>query len=320
MNKRVDSITEKEDTRKVKDLEEQVRGLQRINDTLEESLRQSRNVKFKIPVQGKTKTSKGSYIRFFLPDSHGCKIDLAAFSALLNDLEYLQPKEIFLMGDHMDCDGFLAQHHVWGVVADCEYTYEQDIASCNAMLDAVQRICPNATIKYLEGNHEERIVKWCITQALRNKSDSQLLLRAIGAETVLSLEKRGIQYISKAKFYDGCRVQGTLRVGKCFVTHGTRHGKDAAKSMLNRFGAPVVFAHVHKLLAYSDRTVHNGETAAYSVGHISGQQPCWRHGDPTDWGQGYGFQVVHSNQDFLHINVPIIDGKSLLPQLGKVLT
>jgi hypothetical protein len=317
---RVSRITAKEDTTKLKGLEEQVRALQKINETLEESLRQSRNAKFKLPVQGKNKTSKGSYVRFFFPDSHGSKIDPAALGALLRDLEYLNPRELFMMGDHLDCDGFLAQHHVWGVVADCDYTYEDDIANCNGTLDAVQKVCPKGDIKYLEGNHEERIAKWCITAALRSKADAGLLLRSIGAESVLNLAKRGIPYISKAKFYDGCRVQGTLRAGKCFVTHGTRHGKDAAKSMLSRFGASVVFAHVHKLLAYSDRTVHNGEMGAWSVGHIAQQQPAWRHGDPTDWSQGYAFQIVQTNGEFLHVNVPIIDGKSLLPDLGKVLT
>ena len=89
--------------------------------------------------------------------------------------------------------------------------------------------------------------------------------------------------------------------------------------MLNRFKANIVFGHVHKLLAVGDRNVKDGEMGAWSVGHIGQQQPMWRHGDPTDWSQGYGFQIVQTNGDFFHINVPIIDGRSYLASLGKLL-
>lgn len=125
--------------------------------------------------------------------------------------------------------------------------------------------------------------------------------------------------ISTGEFYDDCRIQGTVRAGKCFVTHGTRHGKNAAQQMLSRFNACVVFGHVHKLLSASDRNVKDGEIGAWSVGHLGQQQPCWRHGDPTDWSQGYGFQIVQPSGDFLHINVPIIEGRSYLYTLGKLL-
>ena len=70
------------------------------------------------------------------------------------------------MGDHLDCDGFLAQHHVWGFVAETEYTFEDDVAA-NVMLDSVQKICPKAKLTYLSGitNHE--------LSGLRNNRTSQ---------------------------------------------------------------------------------------------------------------------------------------------------
>ena len=440
-----------------------LRELEADNERLEHALQQARHANAKIPVQGKLRTSKGAFVRFFVPDTHGCKVDHDALSAMLADLAYLNPREVYLMGDHLDCDGFLAQHHVWGFVAETEYTFEDDVAAANVMLDSVQKICPKAKLTYLSGNHEcvsedhevhtlvgwkpisdvtrydfiqqmnpdggfcfgipkevhryeyngpmyridspawktqvtpshriihfdtemsevtagelfdsgrkhinvaanndihrvdisakgvvqkvqhtgpvfclttetgnfvvrhkgnvsvtgnSRIERFCVTTALRRTADAEFLRRQIGAENVLHIEKRGIRYISTGKFYDDCRIQGTVRAGKCFVTHGTRHGKNAAQQMLGRFNACVVFGHVHKLLSASDRNVKDGEIGAWSVGHLGQQQPCWRHGDPTDWSQGYGFQIVQPSGDFLHINVPIIEGRSYLYTLGKLL-
>ena len=90
--------------RRIRELEEQLQ-------TLSDALAKTRNANAKIPVQRKSRCNKKAFIRLFVSDSHGNAIDHAAASALLADLEYLYPREIFLMGDHLDCGGFLAQHH-----------------------------------------------------------------------------------------------------------------------------------------------------------------------------------------------------------------
>lgn len=298
----------------------QIAALEKQVEELETSLKKARNARAKIPTQGKLRTTRGAFIRVFMPDTHGAHVDQKALKAFLTDLAYLKPRELILMGDHIDCGGFLAQHHTLGFVAETELTFEDDVRHANVMLDAVQKICPDASIRYLEGNHEERLEKWIVTSVLRNGKDAKFLRGMIGPEAVLHLDKRGIEYCTKSKFYDGCRVQGTIKAGRCFVTHGTRHGKAAAASMLTRFNASVVFGHVHKLMSASDRNVKDGEIGAWSVGHLSRQQPLWKHGDPSDWSQGYGFQICQPNGDFLHVNVPIIDGKSYLASLGKLLS
>ena len=57
-------------------------------------------------------------------------------------------------------------------------------------------------------------------------------------------------------------------------------------------------------------------TGAWCCGYLGRAQPLWRHSDPTDWTQGYGVQLVRPNGDFLHINTPIIEGKSYLTASG----
>jgi predicted phosphodiesterase len=300
--------------------DERIRILEARCEQLEASLATARRNRVKLPAAGKTRTSKSAFIRLFVPDTHGNHCDPLAVAAFLADLKLLNPREIFLMGDHLDCGGFLAEHHTLGFVADTDSTFEDDVSQCNQLLDSITTSCPKAAIKYLEGNHEERLERWCVTKSLRSKQDSEFLRRLVGPEAVLSLQKRNIPYIRKAKTYEGCRVQGTYKAGNCYVTHGTRHGKNAANQMLNRFGTNVVFGHVHKLMQAMDRNVKHGEVGAWCVGHLGRQQPLWRHGDPTDWTQGYGFQIVQPNGEFLMVLIPIIDGKSYLATLGKLLS
>lgn len=300
-------------------LRSQLRAAHNLIDEQNERLEKLAAKKFVIPSQRKQKTSKGCYVRVICPDTHGSQIDKQAAAAFLQDLEELQPREIIHLGDAIDCGGFLAQHHVWGYVAESEYTFEEDVAAANAFLDEVQKRCPGATFDLLEGNHDRRIETWCVTQSLRSSIDAAMLKRMFGVDAQLHLAKRGINHFEQGKTYEGCRIPATIRRGRCYFTHGTKHGKNAANAMLSRFGANVVFGHVHKLLSASDRTVKDGEIGAWCVGSLCHQQPLWRHSDPTDWCQGYGVQYIRPDGDFLHVNIPIIEGKSFLVQMAKAI-
>jgi len=97
-------------------------------------------------------------VRVIIPDTHGAKADKAALASLLSDIKAINPQEVILMGDHVDCGGHLALHHVMGYVAETAYSYEDDIAAANSFLDSLRLAAPSAKIEYLEGNHE------CLTQ------------------------------------------------------------------------------------------------------------------------------------------------------------
>jgi predicted phosphodiesterase len=300
---------------KVASLQEKLATANRIIEQQQERIENLAKAKFSIPTQRHAKTSKGCYVRLIVPDTHGSAIDTAAAAAMFADIPELNPKEIVHLGDAIDCGGFLAQHHTWGYVAESEYTFEQDVAAANVFFDKLQSLAPKATIHYLEGNHDRRIETWCVTQSLRSSIDAAYLKKMFGVAVQLNIEPRGINHWEQGKRYMDCRIPATIRLGNCFFTHGTKHGKNAAAAMLSRFAGNVVFGHVHKLLSASDRTVKDGEIGAWCPGALCHEQPLWRHSDPTDWCQGYGVQLVRPSGDFLHINVPIIDGKSYLIQL-----
>lgn len=305
------SPSKQDDSRRIRELEEMVENYQKRLDRLNSS-------KFSLPRPTRTKL-KGAFVRVVVPDTHGCVIDQSALSVFLGDLEYLgdQVREIVMLGDHLDCGGFLAQHHTLGYVASTTYTFEDDVDACNKLLDSIQSFCPKAQIHYLEGNHENRIERWCVTQALGQGQDASYLLRLFGVESVLNLEKRGIKHYRQGERYDGVPIPATIQLGKCYFTHGSRTGKHAAASMLQDFGGNVVFGHTHRMDSYTMRTVNEGVIGAWCPGCLCDMQPRWRHTQITGWSHGYGVQFVQPDGTFLHINVPIIDGKSYLLHLAK---
>ncbi len=263
--------------------------------------------------------AKGGYFhRVLIPDTHGAHIDPAAAAAFLQDLEYLQPREVVWLGDHMDCGGFLAKHHTMGFVAEAAFSFSDDIDAANQLIDQVQKRAPNATHHFLTGNHEHRIERWCCTHALGNDKDANLLLKAFGVQNVLHLEKRGIRYYSRGHIEPGLRTRGAIKLGCCHFVHDVSTARNAAQVAIGKWGSNVCFADTHRIDFAVGRKAERDIIAATN-GCLSTLRPYWQETNITDWSHGYGVQIVTNSGEFLHIIVPIIEGKSLLgPMLGRV--
>lgn len=304
------------DDQDAKRLKARVKQLERLVQQQAEHMEQLKKAKFKLP-KSQPATLKGCYERFLIPDTHGFRCDKPAIAAMLADLEAISPREIVLLGDHLECGGFLAQHWTLGYVAEVDYTFEQDVTATNVLLDEIQKRCPKSHIHYLEGNHEARIERFCVSQSLKQGTDAQFLLDRLSPEVVLSLQARNIPYYRRAKRYCELPIRGTIRLGKCYFTHGDKSGKNATRSILADFAGNVVHGHTHTAKSDTDRTVRDGLIYAWCPGCLCDIQPMWQHTAPTDWSHGYGLQLVRPDGDFLGINVPIIEGKSYLVQLTQ---
>lgn len=170
---------------------------------------------------------------------------------------------------------------------------------------------------HVTGN--SRLEKWCVTQALRNAIDAEYLRKMFCTDAVLSLEKRGIRWIRQGVFYDDLTLPGTIKLGHCYFTHGSMTNAHAASAHVKKFGGNVVFGHVHRADSYIIRTVKEGAIGGWCPGCLCKLQPLWMHTQPTDWSHGYGLQLVNEDGSFLHINVPIIGGRSYLGPLVEAL-
>jgi predicted phosphodiesterase len=254
-----------------------------------------------------------SFIRVIVPDSHGSEIDPKAEAAFLGDLKQLAPDEVVLLGDHVDTSGVF-QSHVNSYADDLIYTYEEDIAACARFLDGIQKRAPKARIHMLEGNHEQRVERH-VSRAFLNASDAKAARSLLAPDAKLKLKSRGIRYYRMADFHHGLSVRGTIKLGKCFFVHGISAAKQAASTHLDRFGACVVFGHVHRAQSVIRRTVAAEEIGAWCPGTLAKLQPLYMHTSCTDWSHGYAIQLVNDNGTFLHVQVPIVRGVSMLGPL-----
>jgi hypothetical protein len=266
----------------------------------------------------KVHAGKGFFHRVNIPDTHGAHIDPRARAAFLADLEYLRPKQIVWGGDHVDCGGFLAEHHTIGFVAEMAYSYVDDLAEANSLIDDVQKRAPDAAEYMVCGNHEHRIERWCCTHARGDARTAALLFDKLGVPSNLHLAKRGIRFIGRGDVEPNLRIRGALKLGCCYFIHDVSTARNAAQVAINKFGANVSFCDTHRFdMAISRKA--DRDIIAVTNGCLSTLRPFWQETNVTDWSHGYGVQIVAPDGEFLHIFVPIIDGKSLLgPLLGRV--
>ncbi len=250
-------------------------------------------------------------LRVIVPDSHGSFICQAAMKAFLKDLKALDPEEIVMLGDHVDVGGILSSHKK-SAKEDLEYSYMQDIECANVFLDAIQKCAPRAQTHYLEGNHCGRLERWACN-TFDNKADANYLISKFAPQHLLKLNERGIKFYRMHQFYQGCSVPGTIKLGKCYFVHGISANKFATATHVERFGANVCHGHVHRAQSHVIRTVASGEIGAWCPGTLMELQPTYQHSSPSNWSHGYAVQLVNkSSQTFLHINVPIVKGISML--------
>lgn len=256
--------------------------------------------------------------RVIIPDSHGEHIDIAARDVFIRDLREINPQQIVMLGDHLDCGGTFSAHQR-NYTNEMTESYAADVAACNVFLDLIQAAAPNAEIHYLEGNHEAHVERWA-ARNFHSRADAVLAVDRMGPEGVLDLKRRGIRYYKSSEFHQGLSVRGAIRIGKCFYTHGIAHSKHASATHCERFGAPVVHGHTHRSQAHIARTVTSSLTGGFCPGTLAKLQPLYRHTAPTDWSHGYGLQLASIDSGrFVHLNIPIVDGASLLPELTGAL-
>jgi predicted phosphodiesterase len=243
---------------------------------------------------------------------HGNHVARHALGAVLADVKAINPDEVVFLGDVLDCGGFLAQHHILGYVQETkESSYAQDVKAGNDILDKFIQAAPNATMHYIEGNHERRVETWCVTTTLRHQEDAEFLRNLVGIETVLQLDKRNISYYRMSERYNNLPIDGCIQLGQCLYTHGWSTSKAAATAHAKIAGMSVIYGHTHRSQSDVLRTVAGGVFGAYSPGCLSQLQRYYEHGVPNDHSHGYGVQVVAKSGKFLYNNVPIVDGESL---------
>jgi 3',5'-cyclic AMP phosphodiesterase CpdA len=257
-----------------------------------------------------------SKTRIIIPDSHGFYADEAAIKSCAKDIKRLDPDEVVMLGDHVDCSGFLSTHGMPGTTEECDYSYEEDIKAAKRHLRLFTDAAPRATFHYLEGNHEARVGRWAVAQAFAKRVDAEGIRKELCPEHLLDLKGLGINYYRTDRKYQGISIPGTIRLGKCYYTHGISAGKHAAERHLDQFAASVVFGHIHRNVAVITKKVSTGTIGAWSPGCLAILQQPYAKSTPTGHSHGYAVQFTEKSGTFQHIQVTIEDGVSMLGKLA----
>lgn len=254
--------------------------------------------------------------RLIIPDSHGSGIDPDAATAFLEDAKRLNPHELVFLGDHVDVGGNWGEHPTLNQ-NELEYSYFVDLDAANDFLDAVQEACPNVEeADYLQGNHEHHIERWASRHLA--KADVSSFIDDFAPHARLNLEERGIKHWNRNECHQGLSIPNTIV--KCvngvsvYFTHGTASPRSAAQHYLGKFGDNVVFGHTHRSQSYVTKTVATHAIGAWCPGTLAKLQPYYMHTNLSEHTHGYAIQFVQPSGRFLHVNVPIVNGVSMLPE------
>lgn len=250
-------------------------------------------------------------IRVCAGDVHGMRCDRDAVNTFLSDVKLLDPDEVVLGGDIVDCGGWLAKHHTIGYVAEMDYSYQEDIAVANEFLDRLQEVAPRAVIHYLAGNHEVRLERWIVDQVVGNNRDAEFLRKHFSPESLLRLKDRGIAYYEREEVHEQGLPRGWIKLGNMHFTHSLSYSKNAARDAAGKTAGNVTYWCTHREDSATIVFPGVGIVKAFNPGCLCSMQPIWKVSFPTEWSQGYGIDVISGDGNFQRIQVPIWRGKSL---------
>lgn len=293
-----------------------LRNLEKDNLELLDQFNDLRKSSYPKPVRhpntGRPGKGKDDWIRVIIPDVHAAVMDRPAVTACLQEIKRLAPDEVVIMGDLLECGGFLANHMTLGYVSQTEVTYQEDVTAATWFLNELAKAAPKALVHYLEGNHEDRVERWCVDQTQRHERESEFLRQLVSPEFLLRLAERGIQYYRRGERHHDLEEPGMIKLGKVFFVHELSGAKNAAMNSLQSVAANVNFAHTHREDSASLVLTGVGLVKAWNAGCLCRRQPLWRHSNPTNWSHGFAVEFVNKSGEFLHVNVPIWKGKSLM--------
>lgn len=205
-------------------------------------------------------------------------------------LDYLrdaQPGLIEVNGDLLDFST-ISRHRE-------REAYAQPVNECIqagfGILRDYREVCPDATIRYKRGNHEERLLHLILDNAkgLHNITPAHDEVPALSLRRLLHLDELHIDYVDAE--WDQAKTKLSR---KLTARHGFSTSKGAGNAMLDKLAGSTVQGHDHRI-GITVRTEHPADeddplrvrmgvqggcacTIPGGLGYINGGQPDWANG------------------------------------------
>ena len=218
----------------------------------------------------------------FWPDTHEPWHDVTAVSIASDIVKCFKPHGICFVGDFHDCyNASRFSKHPDKMFSSLDDEIESGI-------DLRNHIVNNSRTKnviFIEGNHEHRIQKYIWDNA-------GLISNYITPKTILKIPKTW-KYVPYGQ-------SGYVQINQLIVTHGSRHNKNVASSMLDFFKCSVLFAHTHRYQVACSRQFLGGPIFSYNIGWLGNPKtageyctvpPDWVHMVTLAWFSNKHFQI-----------------------------
>lgn len=311
----IDELFSELDNAKYKELEAKYRKAQGNVESLIKALGKAKALwssTYKpISVPKRKKASRKYNIRIAAGDLHGSDQHIGARNAFLQDVDILNPDEIVLLGDIINCSGTFSRFHRVHI-SENSYSYEDDIAAGENFLDEIQSRAPNAKIYYIQGNHEARVDKWAAA-TFNERFLAQKAIDTFGARSALHLDERGISFFANNECHMGLHKPGIIVLHKCGFMHGYGGGKHVAYKHLVDIGMNIIHGHNHREQSHTIRTAKDSALKGACPGCLCILQQYYNHEHPTDHTHGYVVQFEDAKTYwFSTSNIAILDDRSLL--------
>ncbi len=177
--------------------------------------------------------------------------------------------------------------------------FRDDYAIANAILDRHQQLIwennPYAKFVMLEGNHEERILRYI--------AEHPELEGMVDVQSGLRLAQRGFEWVpawSKGEVY---------RLGKANFVHGKYTNQYHPAKMATKYGGSVFYGHTHDIMSHSVASLlsHKGMHVGQSLGCLCLIAQEYMKGAPCNWEHGFGVFYIREDGNYSYYVPRIVD-------------
>lgn len=185
------------------------------------------------------------------------------------------------------------------------------------ILHDYRHVCPDATIRYKRGNHEERLRKHLMETAreYHQIKGANEELPALSLQRLLKLDELKVEYVDRDWEHAKTKLSSKLT-----VRHGVSTAKNAGHAMLDRLSGSTVQGHDHRA-GMAFRTEHNEEEElrvrlAMQTGCACEIPGGLGHAVDPNWQNAFGAFRVYPDGDFHSALGVYVNGRLLAPN-GK---
>ena len=198
--------------------------------------------------------------------------------------------EINIMGDFAD---FLwaSLHGKMPELMSVKETLKDEIYQCIQKLKQLRELFPNAKINFIEGNHEQRMVRYIVQKCPE-------LYELFTLPELLQFDQHNVHYIPFGR-NQLHRVLDT----DLFIRHQPYNGgKNCASGTAHSKGINLLFGHTHRKQSYTFKKADGERVTCISGGWLGDPEaPIFAYADHDNWVQCFSFVFSNGGSDW-HIH------------------